>query len=313
VATAFATARVARTLLWPCVGQVSVLNVFRSLCQDAWGMLELFINYDMATDRIDLFQKLLETLTSIAQGSTSADFNASQVCVCVRVHVHAACSVCPHPARRKRAYGAFAHAPNVVACVLLPPLALAPSQRTPAETASIRLLAMEGVTTLMRSLSSILDFALAPAGGVPDDAPGGGEDDEGEGPEEAAVPGGGSHERLSLGAGSTPMPQDSSLSLVESYDLRVRARALPAVSCQHTCAAPRGCPVAPYSEHGCVGVSSCPRTSLLAPFPYPAETAERGDAAGGVQVQGQGAGWHRAPREDWAVHRRTRLHREGLL
>jgi hypothetical protein len=30
-------------------------------------MLELFINYDMASDRIDLFQKLLGTLTSIAQ------------------------------------------------------------------------------------------------------------------------------------------------------------------------------------------------------------------------------------------------------
>jgi hypothetical protein len=44
-------------------------------------MLELFINYDMASDRIDLFQKLLGTLTSIAQVcAVTTTLHAAFVC-----------------------------------------------------------------------------------------------------------------------------------------------------------------------------------------------------------------------------------------
>ena len=162
-----------------------MLHVFRSLCQDAWGMLELFINYDMATDRIDLFQKLLTTLTSIAQGTTSADFNASQ--------------------------------------------------RTPAETASVRVLAMEGVVTLMRSLAAIVDFAVAPTPSHGDGGDGDGGDDGGgvsgsaAGAAVAAALSG-----VAAADDATPeenvhsLSNDTSLSLVESYDQRVRVLALSA-------------------------------------------------------------------------------------
>jgi hypothetical protein len=86
--------------------RVSVLHVFRSLCQDPWGMLELFINYDMATDRADVFQKVLSILASIARGSgMPAD----------------------------------------------------PAGRAPHESAALKQLALQGIVTLTRSLSIIVD------------------------------------------------------------------------------------------------------------------------------------------------------------
>ena len=153
--------------------QISVLHVFRSLCQDPRGMLELFINYDMANDRIDLFQRILASLASIAQGSTSEDFNASQ--------------------------------------------------KSPGETADLRFLAMQGVVTLTKSLSTIIDAAAtAPApesDGAGIASAGAGVDDEAVAALELAA--------VSAAAAASPAEVQSpgsgssSLSLVESYDLRV--------------------------------------------------------------------------------------------
>lgn len=55
-----------------------MLHVFRTLCQDPRGLLELFINYDMVDGRTELFQSVLAALSSIAQGFVSDDFKASQ-------------------------------------------------------------------------------------------------------------------------------------------------------------------------------------------------------------------------------------------
>lgn len=165
------------------LAQISVLHVFRSLCQDPRGMLELFINYDMASDRIDLFQRILAALASIAQGSTSDDFNASQ--------------------------------------------------KSPGETADLRFLAMQGVVTLTKSLSSIVDGAAGPQGSQEEGDAGeeGTQDEQGaggagggaalstpqrEGDEEAAA-------GTPSDAGGTGSAPGGSLSLVESYDLRVGA------------------------------------------------------------------------------------------
>jgi hypothetical protein len=147
-------------------------------------MLELFINYDMASDRIDLFQRILAALASIAQGSTSDDFNASQ--------------------------------------------------KSPGETADLRFLAMQGVVTLTKSLSSIVDGAAGPQGSQEevDAADGAAQDEQGAGAGAGAggalsTPQRDGEEEAGAGtpgdaAGAAAGP-GGSLSLVESYDLRVGA------------------------------------------------------------------------------------------
>jgi hypothetical protein len=142
-------------------------------------MLELFINYDMASDRIDLFQKILATLASIAQGSTSEDFNASQ--------------------------------------------------KSPTEMADLRFLAMQGVITLTRSLASIIDAAANSASAAPADSEGAvddsfarPDDDAAESSSSTALNGSDGSEFGTPAAAASSSSAQAPLSLVESYDLRVR-------------------------------------------------------------------------------------------
>jgi hypothetical protein len=58
--------------------KMSVLTAFRSIASEPGALLELFLNYDCSEGRGDLFEPSVMALASIAQGRTSADFNASQ-------------------------------------------------------------------------------------------------------------------------------------------------------------------------------------------------------------------------------------------
>lgn len=61
--------------------KAGMLAAFRSIAADAGGLLEIFLNYDCAEGRQDIFEASVQVLASIAQGRTSAEFNASQATV----------------------------------------------------------------------------------------------------------------------------------------------------------------------------------------------------------------------------------------
>jgi hypothetical protein len=139
-----------------------VLHVFKSLCQDPWGMLELFMNYDMATDRTDLFQKVLSILASISRSGGPAD-----------------------------------------------------AQRPPQETAALKQLALNGIVTLVRSLSIIVDMSVGLVQPVATSPPTRKPEDD-----DAVARDVDDTEDLTSVSGQTSA--GSSLSLVEDYDIRVR-------------------------------------------------------------------------------------------
>lgn len=58
--------------------QVSLLQVFKTICQDAVVMTELFLNFDCKPDEEAVFEPIVQTLASIAQGRVSKEFSASQ-------------------------------------------------------------------------------------------------------------------------------------------------------------------------------------------------------------------------------------------
>jgi brefeldin A-inhibited guanine nucleotide-exchange protein len=58
--------------------KAGMLAAFRSIAADAGGLLEIFLNYDCAEGRQDLFEASVKVLASITQGRTSEEFNASQ-------------------------------------------------------------------------------------------------------------------------------------------------------------------------------------------------------------------------------------------
>jgi hypothetical protein len=98
------------------------------------------------------------------------------------------------------------------------------SQRTPQETAALRLSAMQGVVTLVRSLAKIVDVAVTPtAGDAASDGDGDGDDDVA-GARAGVGIGVDDGEDGDAGAGRTVDDSGAAaaMSLVESYDLRVR-------------------------------------------------------------------------------------------
>lgn len=122
------------------------------------------MNYDMATDRTDLFGKVLSILAMIARGSGPQD-----------------------------------------------PV---PSARAPQETAALKLLALQGIVTLVKSLSIIVDMSLNTLNAAATSPPTTRADVDEEGGKEEEI------DDLTSVAGQSLAP--SSLSLVEDYDLRVR-------------------------------------------------------------------------------------------
>ena len=58
--------------------KMAVLAAFRSITSDPAALLEIFLNYDCAEARQNLFEDSANTLASIAQGRASDEFNASQ-------------------------------------------------------------------------------------------------------------------------------------------------------------------------------------------------------------------------------------------
>lgn len=131
--------------------------MFKSLCQDPWGILELFMNYDMATDRADVFHRVISILASIARGSPASDT----------------------------------------------------ASRPPQEAATLKMLALQGIVTLVKSLSIIVDQSNNPLGGLAsppaEAAAAAGEDVTDDVPEDMSVSG----------------TVASSANLVEEYDFRV--------------------------------------------------------------------------------------------
>ena len=53
--------------------QILVLEVFTRICQDVQSLVELFINYDCDWDSIDLFSRVVGTLTGIATSPVGDD------------------------------------------------------------------------------------------------------------------------------------------------------------------------------------------------------------------------------------------------